>query len=167
MTGAPYRRLSARLRTTRTFSPANASTPGAAAEPHREQRIPDAHGAYRVPSGAVRHEQRPLGQPGLRRLLKSALEATAHQFERDLEHSERENNYVTDGTAEVLKAAVRDLGALRRLRRLSGAFRGRRRLREENAGGVGEIPDQLGAWNRADIGMAESITERFNRNYGW
>ncbi|WP_312612317.1 hypothetical protein [Oscillibacter sp.] len=49
------------------------------------------------------------GSPDYDGLLKDALESIARQLERDLERGERENNYITDETAEILKAAVRDL----------------------------------------------------------
>lgn len=49
------------------------------------------------------------GNPNYDGFLKDALDAIAHQLERDLEHSERENNYITDETARNLKTAVSEL----------------------------------------------------------
>ncbi|WP_040658724.1 peptidoglycan-binding domain-containing protein [Oscillibacter ruminantium] len=46
------------------------------------------------------------GSPDYHGLLKDALDAIAHQLERDFERSERENNYITDDTAKNLKSAV-------------------------------------------------------------
>ena len=49
------------------------------------------------------------GSPNYDGLLRDALESIAHQLERDLEHNERENNYITDETEKNLKAAVSEL----------------------------------------------------------
>ncbi|MEG0780891.1 MAG: hypothetical protein RR426_09835, partial [Oscillospiraceae bacterium] len=51
------------------------------------------------------------GNPNYDALLTDALEAIAHRLERDLETNERDNNYITDGTAARLKDVVSELAA--------------------------------------------------------
>ncbi len=50
-----------------------------------------------------------FGSPSYTALLKDSLDSIAHTMEQDLSRNERENNYVTDEIASVLKRAVQDL----------------------------------------------------------
>lgn len=50
-----------------------------------------------------------FGSPGYTALLKDSLDSIAHTMEQDLLRNERENNYITDETASILKRAGQDL----------------------------------------------------------
>ncbi|MCI9331134.1 MAG: hypothetical protein HFG05_03025 [Oscillibacter sp.] len=50
-----------------------------------------------------------FGSPNYTSLLRDSLDTIAHTLESDLSRNERENNYVTDETASVLKKAGQDL----------------------------------------------------------
>ena len=50
-----------------------------------------------------------FGSPSYTALLRDSLDSIAHTMEQDLLRNERENNYVTDETASVLKKAGQDL----------------------------------------------------------
>ena len=50
-----------------------------------------------------------FGAPGYTGLLRDSLDAVAHTVEQDLLRNERENNYITDETASILKRAGQDL----------------------------------------------------------
>lgn len=50
-----------------------------------------------------------FGSPSYTALLKDSLDSIAHTMEQDLLRNERENNYVTDETASILKKAGQDL----------------------------------------------------------
>ena len=50
-----------------------------------------------------------FGNPDYERFLRDALRSVADQLERDLDNAIRENDYITDQTAESLKAAVSEL----------------------------------------------------------
>lgn len=50
-----------------------------------------------------------FGAPSYTALLHDSLDSIAHTMEQDLLHNERENNYVTDETASILKRAGQDL----------------------------------------------------------
>ena len=50
-----------------------------------------------------------FGAPGYTALLRDSLDSIAHTMEQDLLRNERENNYVTDETASILKKAEQDL----------------------------------------------------------
>jgi len=49
------------------------------------------------------------GNPDYERLLRDALRSVATQLERDLDNAIRENDYITDQTADSLKAVVSEL----------------------------------------------------------
>jgi len=49
------------------------------------------------------------GNPDYERLLRDALRSVADQLERDLDNAIRENDYITDQTADSLKAVVSEL----------------------------------------------------------
>lgn len=50
-----------------------------------------------------------FGTPGYTALLRDSLDSIAHTMEQDLLRNERENNYITDETASILKRAGQDL----------------------------------------------------------
>lgn len=50
-----------------------------------------------------------FGSPDYTALLKDSLDSIAHTMEQDLCRNERENNYITDETASILKKAGQDL----------------------------------------------------------
>lgn len=50
-----------------------------------------------------------FGSPGYTALLRDSLDSIAHTMEQDLLRNERENNYITDETASILKRAGQDL----------------------------------------------------------
>jgi len=50
-----------------------------------------------------------FGNPDYERFLGNALQSVADQLERDLDNAIRENDYITDQTAESLKAVVGEL----------------------------------------------------------
>ncbi len=50
-----------------------------------------------------------FGSPCYTALLKDSLDSIAHTMEQDLLRNERENNYITDETASILKKAGQDL----------------------------------------------------------
>lgn len=50
-----------------------------------------------------------FGSPSYTALLKDSLDSIAHTMEQDLRRNERENHYVTDETASVVKKAGQDL----------------------------------------------------------
>ena len=50
-----------------------------------------------------------FGNPDYERFLRDALRSVADQLERDLDNAIRENDYITDETAAILKAVVGEL----------------------------------------------------------
>ena len=50
-----------------------------------------------------------FGAPSYTALLRDSLDSIAHTMEQDLLRNERENNYITDETASILKKAGQDL----------------------------------------------------------
>ncbi len=50
-----------------------------------------------------------FGSPDYTSLLRDFLDSIAHTMEQDLLRNERENNYITDETASILKKAGQDL----------------------------------------------------------